>query len=185
MTDADRVKQAREHVRSVREKLPWLLTKEGSREFYGAHMEAAEVNVLVDLARDGDREALDILRKRSRHWHREALNAGRAVMEVPTGLHELLLEMFIYGPPKAKRGSSPKDTGLRYQTIALLVKIVHGDFGFPEYTQPENRGDPDAPMTACRLVGEELGLSERRVEEIWAERKAAVMAPRRDLGSPG
>ena len=105
-------RRARETVRAVKTKLAWMLTKEGSREFYGTHMEATDDQTLVDLARDGDREALDILRKRARHWHREALTAGHAVMQVPTALHELLLEMFIYGPPKLKRGSGPKDTGL-------------------------------------------------------------------------
>ena len=40
------------------------------------------------------------------------------------------------------------------------------DFGFPKYGNPERRGNADAPMSACRLVAEELGLSERTVEEI-------------------
>jgi hypothetical protein len=34
-------------------------------------------------------------------------------------------------------------------------------------------------MSACRLVADELGLSERTVEEIWADRKAMVTRPRR------
>ena len=63
---------------------------------------------------------------------------------------------------------------MRYTTIAVLVKTVSEDYGFPEYTPPEDRGNPDAPMSACRLVAEELRLSERRVEEIRAERKASV-----------
>jgi hypothetical protein len=46
-------------------------------------------------------------------------------------------------------------------TIALLLKMVKRDFGFPEYSNPEHRGNPDAPMSACRLVAEETGLSER------------------------
>ena len=80
----------------------------------------------------------------------------------------------IDGPPKAKSGPSPKDAELRYTTIALLMKTVSEDYGFPEYTPPAHRGNPDAPMSACRLVAEELGLSDRTVEEIWAERKASV-----------
>ena len=32
-------------------------------------------------------------------------------------------------------------------------------------------------MSACRLVAEELELSERTVEEIWAERKERVTRP--------
>jgi hypothetical protein len=80
--------------------------------------------------------------------------------------------------PKAKSGTSPKDTDLKYTTIALLVKIVSRDYGFPEYSNPEHRGNPDAPMSACGLVADELGLSERTVEEIWADRKAMVTRPR-------
>ena len=63
-------------------------------------------------------------------------------------------------------------------TIALLVKIVSQDYGFPEYTLPGRRDDPDVPMSACRLVAQELGLSERYVEEIWAEHKESVTGQR-------
>jgi hypothetical protein len=174
MTNSEREKQAREQVRQMICKNAWLLSKEGNRRFYRAHMEVEDDDTLVDLARDGDREALEILRKRARHLHQQALTVDSGVMQVPTSLHQLLLEMFIYGPPKAKRGTGPKDTGLRYMTIALMVKIVVENFGFPEATHPEHRGNPDAPLSACRLVAQELGMSERRVEEIWAERKAAV-----------
>ena len=116
------------------------------------------------------------MRRHARQWHLDALNAARPVVEVPNSLLQLLLEMFIYGPPKTKRGTSPKDTALKYQAIALLVKMVSQEHGYPEYTHPEHRGERDAPPSACRLVGEELGLSERWVEEIWGDHKAAVIS---------
>jgi hypothetical protein len=34
-------------------------------------------------------------------------------------------------------------------------------------------------MSACRLVAEETGLSERMVEEIWGKRKTLVTRARR------
>jgi hypothetical protein len=83
--------------------------------------------------------------------------------------------MFYRWAAKAKSGSSPKDTGLKHRTIALLVKIVSQDYGFPEYRNPEHRGEESGPMSACLLVAQELGLKERWVEEIWAERKASVL----------
>jgi hypothetical protein len=167
----DRERLAREAVRRVKRNLPWLFSKEGSRRFYRAHMEVAEIETLVALAREGDKDALEILRK-------YAGGARRAGMKVPPDLHELVWEWFIDGPPKAKSGTSPKDTGLKYNATAQLVKMAR-DYGFPEYSNPEHRGNPGAPMSACRLVAEELGLSERTVEEIWADRKAMVTRPHR------
>jgi hypothetical protein len=167
----DRERLAREAVRRVKRNLPWLFSKEGSRRFYRAHMEVADIETLVALAREGDKDALEILRKYAR-------GARRARMNVPTDLHEFVWEWFIDGPPKAKSGTSPKDTDLKYTAIALLVKIVSRDYGFPEYSNPEHRGNPDAPMSACGLVADELGRSERTVEEIWADRKAMVTRPR-------
>ena len=76
-----------------------------------------------------------------------------------------------------KRNKS-KDTGLKYNAITLLVKTVSQDYGFTEYSNPQHRGNPDAPMSACRLVAEETGLSRRRVEEIWGDRKASVIKRR-------
>jgi hypothetical protein len=163
----DRERLAREAVRKVKKNMSWLFTKEGSQQFYRARMEVENIEILVALAREGDKDALEILRK-------YAGGARRARMNVPADLHEFVWEWFIDGPPKAKSGTSPKDTGLKHHAIALLVKIVSRDYGFPEYNNAEHRGNPDAPMSACRLAAEELGLSERTVEEIWADRKAMV-----------
>jgi hypothetical protein len=60
-------------------------------------------------------------------------------------------------------------------TVALMVKIVAKDFGFQEYRSVEHRRGESGPVSACLLVAQELGLSERSVEEIWADRKAAVL----------
>jgi hypothetical protein len=105
--DPTRQQQARTAIQRAKRHLPWLFTKEGNRRFVSAHIQTADVDQLVDLARDGDRESLDILRKHARQWHLDARNAARAVVEVPTSVLELLLELFIWGPPKIKRGGSP------------------------------------------------------------------------------
>jgi hypothetical protein len=152
----------------VRRNVPWLFSKTGNRQFFRAHWEVMEVEKLVALAREGDQDALDILKEYAR-------GARKAGMIVPDDLHAFVWEYFIDGPPKAKSGSSSKDSELRFQTIALLVKKVSQDFGFPEYRNPEHRGRKDGPMSACKLVAEELGLSERTVEEIWGERKIGVI----------
>jgi len=164
--DAEPEKRAREFVQRVKRNFPWLFSKEGNKRFFHGHMEVQDVRLLVDLARDGEKKALEILRKLARQWHQEAIRAGRGVLQVPTSLHELALEVFIYGPPKAKRGPKATHESLRYAATALLVKIVNQDFGFPVYANVEHRGDKDAPMTALRLVGEELDLSERTIEDI-------------------
>jgi hypothetical protein len=177
MTPPTREEQARRAVRQVKGKLDWLFSKEGSRDFYSTHLEAAGVDLLVDLARDGDREALDILRKHARGWHQDALNDKASEVKVPNSLLQLLFEIFIYGLPKAKRGTGPKDTALRYQAITVLVRFVSENFGFPEYTQPQDRDNPDAPLTSSRIVGEEFGLSPRWIEEISASRKRPTSPP--------
>jgi len=178
----ERERLAREAVRKTLKKQPWLFTKEGSQRFYRAHMEAEDIGVLVDLARDGDKDALEIVRQYVRGLRKYARESGLNVFQIPVSVTGLALEILTDGPPKAKSGSSPKDIGLKHLTIALLVKTVsRGDFGFPEYTQPEHRGNPDAPMSACRLVAEETGLSESTVEKIWADHKEMVTRPRHPL----
>jgi hypothetical protein len=168
MPKDDREARAREAVRRVVRHLPQLFSKEFSRKFYRARMEVAEVDTLVALAREGDKDALEILRKHAR-------GARRARMNVPWSLHEFVWECFIDGPPLAKSGLGPKDMGLKHLTIAHLVKIVSTDYGFPEYRNPEHRGEKSGPISACLLVAQELDLDERWVEKIWAERKASVL----------
>jgi hypothetical protein len=111
----DRERLAREAVRKAKKNVSWLFTKEGSRRLFRLHMEAEGVEMLVALARGGDKDAVEILRKHAR-------GARAASMGVPIDLHEFVWEWFIDGPPKAKSGSNLKDTGLRHLSIALLVR---------------------------------------------------------------
>jgi hypothetical protein len=133
-------------------------------------MELAEVDTLVGLAREGDKDALEILREHAR-------GARRAGMNVPDSVHEFVWECFIDGVPPAKSGLSPKDMGLRHQAIAVMVKVVSQDYGFPEYRNVEHRGSTRGPISACSLVAQELDLEEHSVEKIWADRKAGVLNP--------
>src|SRR5262245_40440195 len=165
----DQEARAREAVRRVKRNKPHLFSKEFSRKFYRAHMEVAEVDTLVALAREGDKDALEILRKHAR-------NASRTRVNVPQSLQEFVWECFIDGPPPAKSGQSPKDSGLRHQAIAIMVKIVSQDYGLPEYRNAGHRGAKSGPISACLLVAQELGFNERWVEEIWADRKASVLS---------
>jgi hypothetical protein len=167
----DRERLAREAVRKVKKNAAPLFLQETSRRFFRARMEVENIDMLVALAREGDKEAVEFLRKYAR-------GAARSGMKVPISLHEFVFEWFIDGPPKAKSGASPKDTELRYRAIAELVRVVNGDYGFPEYNGPETRDNPDAPMTACQIVADELGFSVRTVEKIWIERKESVTRPR-------
>jgi hypothetical protein len=161
----DRERLAREAVRKAKKNAARLFTKEGS---FRALMERENPEWLVMLARGGDKDALEILRKYAR-------GAARAGMGVPRELHAFVWEWFIDGPPKARSGTSLKDTGLRHMAIALLVSMVTRDYGFPEYRNPEHRGEKTGPMSACRLVAEETGLSERRIEELWRGHKPVII----------
>jgi hypothetical protein len=163
----DREQLAREYVRKIKEKEAWLFTKEGSWAFYAIQMEAESTERLVELAREGDKDAIEILQHRAR-------DARRSGVIIPMCFHEFVWEWFIDGPPKTKSGPNPKDTGKTYLIIAMLVDTVNRDYGFPEYRNIEHRGEKDGAMSACLLVAEELGLSERTVEKIWAERKEMI-----------
>ncbi|MDE5446480.1 hypothetical protein GWG65_34990 [Bradyrhizobium sp. CSA207] len=167
-TKDDREALAREAVRRMVRNAPQLFSKEISRKFYRVRMEVAEIDTLVALAREGDKDALEILRKHAR-------GASAARTNVPQSFHEFVWEYFIDGPPPAKSGLSPKDMGLKHLTIALMVKIVSQDYGFSEYRNPEHRGEESGPMSACLLVAQELDHKESWVEEIWAERKVSVL----------
>ena len=178
----ERERLARTEVRTVMKKLPKLFEKEFSQRYYRARKGEENIDRLVELARAGDKEALELVRRYVSGLRKYARESGLNVFQIPVSVTGLALEILTDGPPKAKSGSSPKDIGLKHLTIALLVKTVsRGDFGFPEYTQPEHRGNPDAPMSACRLVAEETGLSESTVEKIWADHKEMVTRPRHPL----
>ena len=164
----DQEARAREAVRRMARNSAELFSNENSRKFYWAHWEVADIDTVVALAREGDKDALDILRRYAR-------GARRAGMNVPQSFHEFVWEFFIDGPPPAKSGLSRKDTGLKHLTIALMVKVLSSDYGLPEYRNAEHRGSKSGPISACQLVAEELGLDEHWVEEILARRKAGAL----------
>ena len=169
LQDFDRVRRAREAVRKMKN-VEWLFTKEGSQFFYAMHQELASIEKLVELAREGDKNAWEILRDRGR-------DAARSGINVPTCFHEFVWEWFLDGPPKAKPGPSLKDTALNSTALMEVVRIISCDFGFPEYTPYEHRDDPDAPMSACRLVAEEFGLNERTLEDINTRKQWRIRPP--------
>jgi hypothetical protein len=164
----ERERLAREALRKAKKNAAALFTKETSRKKYRGHMERESIERLVELARAGDREAAEILQDRGR----VARSLGTIL---PRCFWEFVWEWFLDGPPKGNPGSNPKDTGVRYSTLAVLVYTMNKEYGFPEYTPPERRDDPDAPISACRLVAEEYELSESMVEKIWAERKEMIL----------
>jgi hypothetical protein len=165
----NREARAREAVRKVMRNAGALFEKQTSRKFYRKRMEVENVETLVALAREGDKDALDLLREYARGARRHEH------LKVPRAFHEFVWDFFVDGPPPAKSGVNPKDVGLKHLTIALLVRMVTRDYGFPEYRNPEHRGVKGGPISACLLVAQEIGLEERTVEEIWADRKASVL----------
>jgi hypothetical protein len=163
----DREKNAREAVQRAKRNLSWMFSREGNRKWHRAHLARQTPEFLVAGAREGDHDCFELLRE----YAREARHTGQ---EVPRDLHEFVFELFIDGKPPARPGSSPKDLGLRNLGIAILVKIVRDDHGFPATRNPEYRGEKEGPLSACLIVAQEMGLSESRVEKIWGERKASV-----------
>jgi hypothetical protein len=158
----DKEKRAREAVQRALKNAPWVFSKEGNRQFFRAHWERMDPEQLIALARDGDNDALAILMTYAR-------GARKAGIKVPNAFHELVWEYFLDELPGAAPGPSPKDSELRKVGIRILVKIVM-EYGFNATRNPEHRGRKDGPMTACRIVAEEIGLQQRTVEDIWEER---------------
>jgi hypothetical protein len=177
--DRDWERRGRAAVRAVKRNLPWLLDREGNEQIFRSHMETESDEVLADLARVGEKTALEILRERIRILHEAALHEGRASLVLHDRVRELALEVFLYGPPKSASGPKATRTAYRDRTIALLVKIVHVDYGFPIYGNPQHRGRKDAPLSAVRLVADELAMTERAVDDIWRDNKDAVMRHRK------
>ena len=120
-------------------------------------MERAQIETLVAFARDGDKDAVEILRNYAR-------GARGARMDVPPDLHEFVWEWFIDGPPKTKSGTSPKDTVLKYETIALLVKIVSQGLRFPGVRDSEHHGNPRGPHVGLPVGRRGTGARQRWVE---------------------
>ena len=112
----NRERLAREAVRKTKKNAPMVVLKGRKPAVPPRPHGTGDIETLVALAREGDKDALEILRE-------VCTRRERTRMNVPADLHEFVWEWFIDGPPKAKSGTSPKDTELKYTTIALLVKI--------------------------------------------------------------
>jgi hypothetical protein len=172
--ERERERLAREAVRKALKNVPALFEKETSQRYYRARMEEENIEKLVDLARDGDKGALEFVQQYVSGLRKYARESGLNVMQLPQCVTELALEILTDGPPKTKTGPDPRDTALRNRAIAVLVDMVNRDYGFPEYRNIEHRGQKAGPISACFLVADEMGLRERWVEEIWAEHKEAI-----------
>jgi hypothetical protein len=81
----DRERLAREAVRKAKKNAPGLFSKELSQRWHRAHMERADIETLLALAREGDKDALEILRKHAR-------GARGAGMKVPPDFHAFVWE---------------------------------------------------------------------------------------------
>jgi len=171
----ERERLARTEVRTVMKKLPKLFEKEFSQRYYRARKGEENIDRLVELARAGDKEALELVRRYVSGLRKYARESGLSVMQIPLCVTELALEILTDGPPKTQAGPDPRDTALRYQTLAGLVNRVSLVHGFPEYTLPGRRDEADVPMSACRLVAQETGYSESAVEKAWGEYKEAFL----------
>jgi hypothetical protein len=124
MTEQEKL--AREAVRKAKQLFPFLLSKEGNHRFFRAHLEPQDIKFVVQVAAEGEPDALDILREHAR-------GARRTGMKVPDELHAFVWECFIDGMPKRAPGPSPKDTAFRNPFLVACVNIVHKDFRFPVY----------------------------------------------------
>jgi hypothetical protein len=163
----DREQRARAEVRRAKKNFPWF-SKDGILrwlQFEPNH--PAALRLLVAAARSGDAEAIELLREYDR-------NVRRAGMQVSGALREFIRDYFDDGSPPANRAwKSVRDTKLRNVMIGFLVWAIADKYGFPVYQNAEYR-DTNGPMTACRIVGEELELRPRTVEEIYGKWKEAL-----------
>jgi hypothetical protein len=151
----ERERRARAFVQRFLQHNPEKFSPEGNERFYDKRMEAADIDVLVALAFDGDKKALNVLRASLRLQREQAIFDGHASLTIPPSVRELMFEVFLNGEPRAKTGPKPTRNGQRNTSIALMVKWVGEGFGFPIYGNIDGRDNPDAPMSAIRLVGEE------------------------------
>jgi hypothetical protein len=167
----ERERQARTHVRSAKKKLPQLFSKEGNLRFHRHRMATENPTFLVDAAREGDPDAIELLRE----YGKRARGTGETV---PRAVHEFVWEYFVDGAPPANRaGTEAKQNGLRDQTIYVLVGMISKTYGFPVFESGEFRG-AKGPMTACKIAADalDIGLSYRAIEDIFRERKKSLEA---------
>jgi hypothetical protein len=144
---------------------PQWFSREGNVQFHLTRLEAEPDEVLADLARVGDRIALETLRKRIQLRH----EAGAS--DLHPRVLTLALELFLYGLPKAASGPKTLHYVLRNRTICAMVRVIHQDYGFPIYGNPQRRRKKNAPLSAVRIVANEIGMTERAVDQIWRQNK--------------
>jgi hypothetical protein len=170
-TMEDREQRVRTMVRRFKQQNPKFF--DDNEALYAPHREAESIDTLVELAFDSDKKAFKLLQELARSIYEQAHHAGRdAVFPIP--LLQLMVETFIYGEPKGKPGPKPTKNGQRDTAIARMILKVHEDYNFPLYGNVEGRDDPDAPMSAIKLVAEELELGFTTVEGIWIDRQEMV-----------
>jgi hypothetical protein len=172
LTTAEREAGARNAVRRVRWDATRSLTKDGSRQYWRNYVGSLDVPDLVDLARDGDKDALDRLRDYARGVRRAIPEIPS--LDIPRELLGFTLEFFIDGQPKARPGPSPRDTTLRNRLVVSLVKIVNEEFGFDVHRNEDLRNSNEGTLSACAIVADELGLGESNVEDIWNDLKSTL-----------
>jgi hypothetical protein len=173
----EREKRARQMARLAHKNLWEFFTKEGSRRWYRHFMEREDPRFLVAAAREGDGDAIELLREYARGARRARL--ARLNLNVPDELHEFVWEFFIDGKPPAPSGASPKDRGLRNMMLRGLVKMIVEETGLPIYPNTEYRGEKGGPVTVLQVVAQEFRLSDRTIEDIWRGRTAGLEAVRR------
>lgn len=151
------VATARNFVRQELQRQEHLISKEGNRRAFREQLSAEKTEVVLSAARKGDADAIDVLRDRAR--------TGNGLSDE---FHAFIRDYFINGQPKAPPGGHVKNVYIRNQVIAWMVRFVSATYGLPEYRNAEHRGEKSGPISACQLVGEEIGLSEDRIEKIFA-----------------
>jgi hypothetical protein len=164
--EVEREKQAREYLRRMKRGTPHYQSKEAGRQIFRAYLAAQDLPFQLAVARQGDKDALALLREYARGARRTGF------LKVPTDFHAFVWEWFIDGPPKEDPGQKEPDTLTRNNLLVCLVKAVSEHWGFPVYRNSKDRNvtaGEGAPVSACSLVAEVFCLSERRVEQIWAE----------------
>ena len=160
---------AREAIRLNLPGMKRSLSKDGSRQFFRQQLEIQNLDRVIGAARQGNADALAILREHAR-------GARRSGMNVPDDFHAFVWECFIDGPPKAPPGPKPQDTLVRDMIIVALVKVLSEEFGLKPHRNKEFHDSKTSPFSACAIVAQEMGLTigEKRVEEIWDAGKADV-----------
>jgi hypothetical protein len=140
----EREKRARGFVRRVFAGATLSLSKEGGRRFFRPHIAVADLALVLEAAREGDKEALEVLRERGR-----AMRSSGAV--APKDFHLFVWECFLDGEPKGRPGPKPYDYLTRDMIIANTIKILVEEFGFSA-TRGEVSKQASSTVSACQII---------------------------------